>query len=837
VLLTFQNCKKQFGQGAGENVDQYGNYLHVPYENQQYGPAFDGSIKEIGIHLQDGSVQTGPYTNAHYQDKIDFWNTGLTVQNSISVAGQDFYASVEDASIKGLTPDDRNRRTSFRFNGGKKAGNFSVNYGLNYVLQNYDVANEAGFANLFPSAYNGSIFFLVMQTASNVPLLSYKDWQNNKFAQYSNYYNEFAVNPYWLIGNIRSRGRTDNLIGNIDLSYQFFPWLRASARVSTNLSFNNQDNTQAPVIVTDWAHQNRNPTQYSNISGSVFNDQNYTSRINFDYFLSGEKSISDLSLRYLVGGMMRQNRSKDVAVGGNNLVVPYLYNVGVRSGDASVPAYPFYNYNIEQRQLSAYGNIGIGYKNWAFVEVTGRNDWDSRLLQQNRSFFYPGANASVVISDAIPSLKNSNIVSYAKLRGAYSKSGNVNIGVYALNSTYAQPVIPSGFNGFPTGFPYGSTVGFTANQTIPSPDLKPEFVYTKELGLELGLFKNRVDAQVTYFNQDCRDQILQVSQSWTTGYSIGLANAANFRNYGVEMDLGLSPLVKVGKGRIDIKINATYNDNVVTSTLNNIPVVIGGTLQPSSTIGGSFQPGSAGFIQVASGSPTANNVAIVGRPAFAFQLTDYARDPEGHVIVDPVTGFPTKSDNLIVKGRTLPLWVVGFTPSYTIGGFGFSMTWDYKTGHDFYSGLGSDEDFAGISARSAEYGRQRFVFPNSVYKDANGKFVPNTNIVVQDGNAGFWAAAINTQIATNYFASAAALRLREVNLSYSIPLKYLGNGKIIKRLNVSAVGRNLLLFVPKSNQWGDPEFNFSSSNNTNGLASSFQSPAARFYGGTITVQF
>ncbi|HEU0064563.1 MAG TPA: TonB-dependent receptor plug domain-containing protein, partial [Flavisolibacter sp.] len=94
-VAYFPKLQKQFGQGAGENVDIYGNYLHVPYENQQYGPAFDGSIKEIGPHLQDGSVQTGPYTNAHYKDKIDFWNTGLTIQNSISVTGQDFYASVE----------------------------------------------------------------------------------------------------------------------------------------------------------------------------------------------------------------------------------------------------------------------------------------------------------------------------------------------------------------------------------------------------------------------------------------------------------------------------------------------------------------------------------------------------------------------------------------------------------------------------------------------------------------------------------------------------------------------------------------------------------------------
>jgi hypothetical protein len=257
--------------------------------------------------------------------------------------------------------------------------------------------------------------------------------------------------------------------------------------------------------------------------------------------------------------------------------------------------------------------------------------------------------------------------------------------------------------------------------------------------------------------------------------------------------------------------------------LGNIPVVIGGT---------------NGFIQIAASSPTANNIAIVGKPAFAFQLTDYARDSAtGKVIVDRTTGLPSQSSGLVVRGRSLPLWILGFTPSYTLGNFSFSMTWDYKAGHNFYAGIGSDEDFAGISARSAEFGRQRFVFPNSVYMDGTGKYVPNTSVLVQDGNYGFWAGSINTAIATNYFASAAAWRLREVNISYNLPLRWLGNGKVIKRITVAAVGRNLLLFVPKSNQWGDPEFNYSATNNTFGISSVFQSPASRLFGGTVTVQF
>ncbi|MDF2193337.1 SusC/RagA family TonB-linked outer membrane protein [Paraflavitalea sp. CAU 1676] len=810
-VAYFPKLQEDFGAGAGEVLDQYGNFGYVPYENQQYGPRFDGSMQDIGVALEDGSIQRGPYSNLHANEKKKFWNTGITYQNSVSLSGDDFYVGIQDAKVKGLMPEDENRRTSIRFNGGKKYGNLTVNYGLNYVIQNYDVVNEAGMAGLLP-AYNGSIFFLVMQTPSNVPLTSYKNWQSDKFAQYSNYYNEFAVNPYWIIGNLRQKGREDDLIGNIEASYQFFPWIKGTVRASTNLAFTSFKNTTAPIDVTDWAHDNRNPTQYTDRPGNVFDNQAFTSTLNLDYFVNGDYDINkDFNIKYLAGGMLRQNRAKDVSVGGNNLVVPYLYNVAVRSGDANVPLYPS-NANTESRLLSAYGSVGLSFRDWAFIEFTGRNDWDSRLLPDNRSFFYPGVNAAIVLSDAVAGIKNSDLISFAKVRAAYSKSGNVNVGVYSLQSTYSQP----------GGFPYGNVAGFTANQTIPNPDLKPEFVKTFEIGGELGFLKNRINLEATYFHQQSDNQILQVSQSSTTGYTIGLANAASFKNYGVEMDLGLSPLVNVGKGRIDLKINATYNDNEVTGTLNNIPVVIGG---------------NAGFIQNSVSSPTANNIAVVGKPAFAFQLTDYNRDSLGRVIVDAVTGYPSQASELVVRGRSLPLWVIGVTPSFTLGGLSVSMTWDYKGGHNGYSGLGSDMDFAGISKRSAEYGRQRFVVPNSSYWDGS-KYVPNTNIQTADGNYTFWTgAAYNNQIATNYFYSAAAWRLREVNISYNLPMKWFGNQTAIKRITVSAIGRNLLLFVPNSNQWGDPEFNYSATGNTFGLASSYQSPASRLFGGSIAVQF
>jgi len=773
------------------------------------------------VRLQDGSIQSGPYSNLHKKDKINFWNTGSTFQNSVSLSGSDYFLSFQDAQIKGLMPDDKNRRTTIRFNGDKKINKFSVGYGIGYTMQNSDVVNENQLQNLYAGSYSGSIMFSVLQTPDNVPLLSYRD-QNNKFAQYSNYYNEFAIPPYWIINNLRSKSKSDNLIANATLGYEIAPWLKATARINANINSTRTDNIQNPLVVSDWAIANRNSTQYFNAKGAIFNDMARTSLLNIDYFLNGKTNITkSFTATYVVGGNYREVTEKDVALAGNNLVVPGLNNVSVRSGDATIPGYgngsliPYnnagnYNYNLLTKRVSVYGTLGFGFKDWAFLELTGRNDWDSRLAAANRSFFYPSANASVVLSDAISSLRDSPL-SYLKVRAAYSQSANVNVNPYSLQATYSQP----------PGFPFGSTVGFTAGATIPSPNLKPETVISKEVGIEFGFLNGKFDLEATYFDQQCDDQILLTSLPSTTGYTAGLANAASFKNKGVELDFGIAP-ISIGRGGLSFKINATYNTNKVTSTPDGSPVVIGGT---------------SNYIQISRSSPTVNNIAAIGGPAFQFQLTDYVRDPAtGKVIVDRVTGNPSQATDLLVTGRSLPLWIVGFTPKYEIGGFSVSMTWDYKGGHQFYSGLGSDMDFAGISERSASYGRQRFVMPNSVYLNGDGSYVPNTNIQVQDGNYGFWTGSTtNTGIATNYFASAAAFRLREVNITYTLPAQWIAGAKFIKKVSLSLIGRNLLLYVPKSNQWGDPEFNYSSAGNTFGLGSAFQTPASRLFGGSLNV--
>ncbi|HZH96507.1 MAG TPA: SusC/RagA family TonB-linked outer membrane protein [Flavisolibacter sp.] len=801
--------KRQFIFGTGSSVDANGQPIYDPFENFSYGDAYDGSMRGIGKELEDGDLQTVKYAPLDDEQK-KFWNgNGSVLQNDISFSTQDYYISVQDARIHGLMPKDVNRRTSMRFNASKDYGKFKSSINLNYIQSNFNIVDEPGIAGRFP-AYNGSIYSAVLQSAAHIPLSSYKDWRNSKYAQYSNYYNEYAVNPYWAIDNHRSVGRNDDLIGSLDLKYEIASWLQATGRVGTNITTSSFKNSDGPITVTDFAKAHRSNVTYNNYPGSVVDGFGRNSRLNAEFFLSGKRAVRDFGVNYVLGTQFRQNDGKNLNVTGNNLVVPNVFNVSNRTGEAISN-----ESNFRNRLISVFGSLGFNYKGWANIEVVGRNDWDTKLHPDANSYFYPAVSGAVILSDAVPALKNSSLISYAKIRGSVAKSGNVNLGTYALQATYGQS----------SGFPYGGLAGFTSGNLIPDRNIRPEFVKSKEVGLELGFLKNKANLEATYFHQSNTDQILTIQQSVTTGYSQVLANTADFDNYGVELDLRLTPLVTLGKAKLDLKINATYNENKIIKLSDDInELAIGG---------------STGFVQLKAGAPNAINYAIVGHPAFVFKLSDYKRDPNGRVIVDATTGDPSLSDSLVTRGRTQPLWILGFNPSFSFKNLSIGMTWDYKGGHYAYHGLGTDMDGYGVSARSAQFNRERFVFPNSVYYDGT-KYIENRDRTISSGHS-FWGNNVqNTQVATNYFTSAAAWKLRELAIGYDLPAKLLGEGKIVKKATISAIARNLIILVPKSNQWSDPEFNSTPNNanpNTLGVGSVFSTPPSRIFGGSVTLTF
>jgi len=450
-----------------------------------------------------------------------------------------------------------------------------------------------------------------------------------------------------------------------------------------------------------------------------------------------------------------------------------------------------------------FGKVSVGYNNWLFTEVTGSNDIDSRLANPYNynfnkiSFFYPGMSVSAVLSEAIDAIKKVEEISYLKVRAAISKTGNVNLGAYSLENTYSQV----------NGFPYGTLIGFSANNTLRQANYNPEFVKNSELGLEIGLLKNRVNFEATVYRQKNTNQIITVAYSAATGYPNALLNAADFTNTGMELDLKLTPLVNLGKLGIDLKINYTHQDNKVNKIVDGVDEL-----------------GIGNF-----------NFIMVGQSAYTFKMTDYLRDAQGRVIVDANTGYPTIDPVAKKFGRTLPTDIFGATINLNYKNMTLSAVADYRTGNQIFSDIGGDMDFSGISYRSGQNGRQPFIFPNSVIETAPGVFTPNTNVYTQSGGYGFWSQAVNTNADANYLCSGAFIKLREVALTYNFPTNILGKSSI-KGASISITGRNLFTWLPKTNQWTDPEFS-NTTGNAQGVNTRNNTPPTRIFGANVTLNF
>ena len=777
-VLFLPDFQKQFGSGSSVDINGFGVY--DPFENQQYGPEYDGTVREIGRPLPDGTVQTEVYSYKK-KGRLNFFETGLTLQNGISYSAKDFTLSVNDIKIKGTLGGDQNRRTTFRFSSAKEYGKFKAGYSVNYTRGKYNVAST-------------SPYWEVFNTSGQIDLAKYKDWRTDVAASPNHYYNEYYQNPYFIKDRARSTGMSDDIFAQVDFSYKVTNWLDVTYRASSTMFNSDYSNTGEAFVFSNFAHNVSHKFNASNdIAASVADGAARSTRLTSDLFITATKKIKDFSLEAMLGQSLRQTMAKNVDVSGSNLIIPSLYNISNRTGEPGAG-----ESNSKTRLMGVFGKVSIGYKNWVFGEFTARNDWDSRLPQDNLNYFFPGGSLSVVLSDALSFIKNSSVISYLKVRGSYNKSGNVNVGVYSLEPIYN----PAG------GFPYGSLPGFQGTLNVNNPAIKPEFVHTKEVGLEVSVLKNRVNFEATYYNQYNSQQIINLAVSRATGYSSALVNAANFSNTGFEFDLRLTPLVKLGNFRVNVKANLSLLRSKVNSVyegLDEIPIGNG-------------------------------NYAIKGYPAFMFKLTDYKRDPNGHVIVDATTGYPSLDPTIKLFGQTMPKTIAGINPTFSYKQLSLTATVDYRGGHQVYHGIGPDMDFTGSSTRSGTNGRQRFVVPNSVYWDGT-KYVPNTSILVANGGYGFYENTnINRGVNSNYISSAAAWKIREVAISYDLPAGLVQKTKFIKSVNIGLSARNFFTFLPKSNQWTDPEF-ANTTGNALGVNNSNQLPPNRLYGFNVSVQF
>ena len=813
----------RFGSGDGEDtISGNPNYTfwigpnrntsaYTSFENQCFGPQFNGQQVILGGVLADGSYQTVPYSyDPNHIRK--FFNTGITSQNDVSYSKGDeknsFYLSGQDVNTTGTVPGDKNRRTSVRVAGSSTSGIFHSDYTVGYTQTNTDVSGLDPFQH-------DPVYWNILNTPAQIDLLNYKDIVNNPFANNNGYYNAYYMNPYWQIAHSRYKTTSNNLLGSVLLSLNPAPWIDISYRAGLTYTGDQHTYYQDPLIYN--TYMSGDPWQAGAIGlGSPFagvsNDYLETSTVlTGDLLVQLNKKIGDFSSKLILGNSMYENQYRYLYVGNSSLVIPNLYNVANRLGEIGTDVNGINEQQLNRNSMGLFGDITLGYKDFVFLHGSARNDWDSRLSKANRSFFYPGVDASLILTEAIPSLKDNSVLSFAKIRGGISKTGQISLANWYATLPSFNPGLG---NNSATAFPYGNLAGFSLSQTLSNPNLKPELTTEIEGGLELGFLKSRISLNINAYQSETRDQTIPATISYATGYNSAYINAGQLQTQGLEMDLKLTPLISAGDFNWNMTLSYSYNTSKVISIYGTL------TQLPIADI----------------------SYAVVGQQFPALMVTDYLRDPQGHLVVDPTTGYPMRNPALVQMGHGNPNNILGMNSNFTYKGFSLNIVTDYRNGYNIDNYVGESLNFTGESWFSAQNGRQDFIIPNSVIQtgtDASGNptYAPNTNIITKGNGWANWGETTFSTTQSLYMTSAAFIKLREISITYDLPVKNLFGGAI-KAAQVGLVGRNLLTWVPKTNVWTDPEFNVENgTSNAVGYTNEYQTPPTRVYGFSVKLTF
>ncbi|WP_460608953.1 SusC/RagA family TonB-linked outer membrane protein [Hymenobacter terrigena] len=811
------------------SVDSQEIYAYTGYENQQFGPRFDGSLRPFGETLANGDLQMITY-EARPDEKRKFFNNGYQMQNGVTFsAGTDkskFFASYQNVHNNGIIPKDKFDRNTFRLNASHEIGRLSVGFNVSYSQQVVDAT-----ANL---DRNNSVYWNVFNTTVLSPLTSYSDWRNNEFANPNGYANAFYFNPYYILDNNRLKDKRNTLQGNVDLSYKLLDWLRIQYRLGTTNINQTALYTQNRFDYNAYVRAGNTNKSGTGDPGFVQDVGSVLTRLNSDLFASVDKTFGDISVQAILGNNVQQLDSRFNYVASSALATPDLFNLQNRIGNLNG-----FDGSARTRLYAFYADLTLGFRDFLYLHGSGRYDNTSILSASNRSFFYPGVDASFIFTNAIPTLKELSFLDYGKIRGGITKVSQVNLGnapvlpaslpagvnfgvfqtggAYRLNSTYSLGV----------GYPFGSSASFTADNGLVNANLLPETTRSIEAGIELSFLKRRVAGAFTYYTQRSTGQTVNTSISTASGYNALLLNAGEVQNRGVEADLSITP-VRIQDGlTVTVGGNFNYNNNEVIS----LP---GGLTQLALSTGGNAQL-----------------YAIPGQPFPVLQGSHYQRTADGRIKMgttknaydktDPTTYyFPLKASDNQTFGNTQPKYKYGMNANITYKGITLAGQGELRTGYVVYNTIGEDLDFTGSGARSAQYGRQDFVYPNSAISNDGGvTYVPNTSGLTP-GGAEFWAqnSTWNRTVAENYVTSGKFFKIREVSLGYALPASMLTKIGFVKGLSLNVYGRNIYTWVPKENIYTDPEFSsFASTSNAVGINNILQTPPTKYYGATLSASF
>nr|WP_294874979.1 SusC/RagA family TonB-linked outer membrane protein [uncultured Pedobacter sp.] len=777
-LLTLPDYQNSFGQGTSGKfsfVDGKGGGVNDGVD-ESWGPALDGRL----IPQFNSKGVAVPFI-AHPDNVKDFFETGFALNNGIAIAGsgekQDVRFSYNNLTQGGILPNSSQDKNSLLLNTTYRiTPKLTLNASANYIKSNADNLPASGGKRATGPMLQFTWFGRQVDVSQ---LKNYKDENGNDF----NWNNSYYSNPYFIAYENTVGQKRDRIIGNAELNYKI------TSALSANFRTGNDYYTDRRKIRIAYG---TNGTPFGSYEEDAYtvNENNTEGRLEFN-----KKLNSDFSVDILGGGNIRTSTFEQNDQKATKLAVNGLYTLS-NSRDPLVSS----NVYTKLRTYSLFGSAQLGFRDYAYLNLTARNDWDSSLPKPNLSYFYPSVNGSVILTEAFDI--KSEVLSFAKLRGGWSKVGKAT-DPYQLINTYS---FTAPFDGNPQQ---------SVNTIDLNPNLLPEITKSTEAGAEIGLFDNRIKLDVSVYNTNSINQILKVDVSSGTGYTQKLINGGSINNKGIEVQLGLTP-VKLKDFSWDINLNYSRNRSKVTE------------LDKEGRIS-SYTIGTSGTLDV---------LAAVGQPYGTFFGTAYQRDAAGQILVSS-DGTPVINPEKQILGKFTPNWIGGITNNFTYKNFNLNFLVDARIGGKVFSGSNATGTYTGVLAstmrgRNAENGGLTYTSGGTTFNDGmifdgvladgtkNNKIIPAEE---------YYKATTNAD--EQFVYSASYIKLREARLSYNIPSQWVK--KIgLQDATFSIVGRNLWI-IHKDVPNIDPETAFNTGN-AQGLED-LTLPTTRSFGFNLNFKF
>lgn len=716
-----------------------------------------------------------------FDNAENFFITGVTSNSALSISsGNDrnlLHFSLGHLNQSGIVPKTYFQRTSLRLTAESKLSNrWTIAASVNYINSNANRSQRG-------SNLSGVMLGLMRAPASFDLSNGAKDPVNDpaawKFPDGSQrtYFIPYD-NPYWSVNKNRNLEDVDRIVGYTEVRFQATEWLQALWRLGLD------------------QYHTRLKGYWDNYSGEFGTGRLYmenvtNSLLNSDLMLKINKELTkDVSLTAIAGHNYRYDSEYIWEFDGYTFVLPDFYDMSniERQNIESLDDFLF-----RKMLVGLYADIQLGWKNFLFFNITGRNDWTSTLVPGKFSFFYPSVSTGFVFTEAFPHV-SWRWLDFGKLRLSYARAAN----------GAPSPYLTSNF--FVLGTPAQGFLSYTPTSVLGNPNLRPEQKIAYEAGTDLRFFGNRLQFDITWYRNFSLDQIINLPVVPSTGFSAMVSNAdfIEIVNHGWELVSTIRFVTpELSKHwRYDLTANFTRNRNIVNSL-----------------------DGSEFNIALEStGLASTSSRVISGQPYGVLFGTAWQRDDQNRIIVNS-QGYPMMAAQQEIIGDPNPDFLLGIRNRLSFKSVVLSFLIDIRRGGDIFNGT------AGVMRRlgthASTLNREQDIIFEGVLPDGT----PNDKVIRLDEN--FYARYPLAGVSEASVERVDWIRLRDVNVTFTVPNRWVQSSKI-KAASVTLTGRNLFLWTTYSGI--DPETNLSGAGNAIGR-DYFNNPNTRSIGLNMQLNF